>query len=133
MAPPQFHGKQSSIMIKIPKQVSKTAANAFILRDQGFKGATETGWKRAKQLSTKTHVSIEDVRYIRNWYARHIFTSYPGYRLWIDNNRPPWYKKRAILSWITWGGDAGLKWINSKRIISILNTHFDKKYDHLSV
>ena len=132
MATSQFHGKTSVIMVKVPKAVSKTAASAFTLRDEGFVGATETGWKRAKQLHETGSISIEDVRFMRNWYARHVFTSYPGYKAWVDNKRPPWYKKRAILSWITWGGDAGLKWVNSKSVRTMLNKHFDKEYEIIS-
>ena len=48
---------------------------AFEIKKAGFKGATDTGWKRAKQLSTKSEISIEDLRYMRNWYARHVVTS----------------------------------------------------------
>lgn len=124
----QFHGKKSSVMISVPVSVKRAAEKAFELKKEGFLGATQTGWKRAKQLSTKSFISIEDFRYIRNWYARHLSTSYPGYLEWEKAGKPFWYKKRAIISWLTWGGDAGLKWVNSGKNIKKLNDFFDKDY-----
>jgi hypothetical protein len=97
----------------------------------GFEGATETGWKRAKQLATKEYIPIQDLRYMRNWFARHIITSYPGFKQWLDAGRPKdkkWQKRHAILSWITWGGDPALKWVNSKSVRTLLNKHFSKHY-----
>jgi hypothetical protein len=127
----QFDGKPSSVMVSVPKRVAKAAMLALELRDIGFVGATATGWKRAHQLSTETSISIKDVRFIRNWYARHVFTSYPGYKIWSTQGKSrgrEWWRKHAILSWLTWGGDAGLRWINSKRVLDQLNTCFDTNY-----
>ncbi len=131
---PQYYGKNSSIMIKVPENVKKWAIYAFKLRKQGFQGATRTGWLRAKQLATKKEIPIEDLRYMRNWYARHIYTSYPGFKKWIMAGKPKdvsWQNKHAILSWITWSGNAGLKWVNSSKNINLLNKYFNKKYDKI--
>jgi hypothetical protein len=128
---PQFRGRKSDVMVKIPVNVKKWAQYAFKLKDLGFEGARETGWKRAKQLATKDTIPIEDLRYMRNWYARHIITSYPGFKKWIDAGRPKdksWHKKHAIISWVTWGGDAGFKWVNSDYTLNMLNRHFNKDY-----
>lgn len=128
----QYYGKKSDVMIKVPKGVKNTALNAFKLRDLGFKGGIETGWQRAKQLSTKESISIEDIRYMRNWFARHIFVSYPGYNNWVKAGKPKddkyWYNKRSIIAWEIWGGDEAFKWINKKSIIDILNKEYDKVY-----
>lgn len=127
----QYYGKRSSVMVKIPKRVKKWAAYAFKLKKLGFKGATETGWRRCRQLMTKDSIPIEDLRYMRNWYARHIYTSYPGFKAWQKAGRPKdsgWHNKHAILSWLTWGGSAGFNWINSKKIVRLLNKHFDTSY-----
>ncbi len=75
-------------MVPVPAGVKKWAKKAFEMKKAGFKGATETGWKRAKQLSTKDEISIEDLRYMRNWYARHKYTSYPGFKSWKDAGKP---------------------------------------------
>lgn len=127
----QYYGKRSQVMVKVPKNVKKWAAYAFKLKRVGFKGATETGWRRCRQLMTRDSIPIEDLRYMRNWYARHIYTSYPGFKSWMKAGRPKdqrWHNKHAILSWLTWGGSAGFNWVNSKRVVDMLNKHFNKSY-----
>jgi hypothetical protein len=125
----QFYGKMDKIMVKVPKEVKKETQEAFMLRSLGFKGGLETGWKRATQLTTKAAIPIQDLRFMRNWYARHVYTSYPGYKKWKDSGRPndkKWHNKRSIISWIIWGGDSGRKFVNDN--ISLLNSHYNKKY-----
>jgi hypothetical protein len=127
----QFDGCKSATMVSVPKGVARAADLALDLTRIGFVGATETGWKRAHQLSKEDNISIKDVRFIRNWYARHVFASYPGYKKWADHGKPQtkeWFNKRAVVSWLTWGGDAGLKWINSKLVLRLLNTYYDTSY-----
>uniref|UniRef100_A0A6C0E4H3 DUF5872 domain-containing protein n=1 Tax=viral metagenome TaxID=1070528 RepID=A0A6C0E4H3_9ZZZZ len=131
---PQFYGRKSSMMVPVPKSVARWAEYAFKLKELGFKGARETGWKRAKQLSTKDTIPIEDLRYMRNWYARHRYTSYPGFKEWIDAGRPKdkkWHNVNSIISWVTWGGDAGFRWVNSTKTINLLNKHFSKSYEKI--
>jgi hypothetical protein len=128
----QFYGKKSSVkMVKVPLTVKNTALKTFSLYKIGFKGMIETGWKRARQLTKKNEIPIEDVRYIRNWYARHYYTSRPSYIKWVKAGKPKtkeWFNKRGILAYIGWGGDAGLKWVNSSKIINLLNKTYNKKY-----
>ena len=127
----QFYGKKSERMVKVPQNVKKWALYAFKLKKLGFEGATETGWKRAKQLATKEFIPIEDLRYMRNWYARHIYTSYPGYKRWEDLGRPKdvkYHKQHSIESWLTWGGNAGFRWVNSQKTVDLLNSYFNKNY-----
>jgi hypothetical protein len=131
----QFYGKKSDKMIKVPENVKKWALYAFKLKKIGFEGATETGWKRAKQLATKEFIPIEDLRYIRNWYARHIYTSYPGYKRWENLGKPmgtEYHKSHAIQSWLTWGGNAGFRWVNSQKTVDLLNNYFNKNYKVLT-
>jgi len=119
-------------MIPVPYDVKSAAADAYKLRDLGFKGGVSTGWKRAKQLTTHKTISIDDLREIRNWYARHIYTSYPSYKAWELAGKPlndsAWYKRHGIVAWIIWGSTAGLRWVNSPSILKLLNTRFDKQY-----
>ena len=127
---PQYYGKRSSIMVKVPENVKKTALYAFKLKKLGFRGGHETGWKRAKQLSTKDEIPIEDVKYMRAWFARHIYASYPTYKKWLRAGRPKdtqWHNKNGIISWLIWSGDAAFKWVNSKKIINLLNKHYPGK------
>lgn len=130
----QYYGKRSSIMVKVPENVKKTALYAFKLKKLGFRGGHETGWKRAKQLATKSSIPIEDVKYMRAWFARHIYASYPTYKKWKKAGRPKdsqWHNKHGVISWLIWSGDAAFKWVNSKKIINLLNKHYNKNYKSL--
>lgn len=127
----QFFGKVNSSekLIKIPKNVEKETQIAFKLKKLGFKGGHSTGWKRATQLTGNLYIPIEDLLFMRNWYARHIFTSYPSFKQWIDAGKPlskEWHNKRGIISWLIWGGDSGLEWVNKKT--NMLNKFYNKEY-----
>lgn len=133
---PQYYGKRSSIMVKVPENVKKTALYAFKLEKLGFRGGHETGWKRAKQLATKDEIPIEDLKYMRAWFARHIYSSYPTYKKWLRAGRPKdsqWHNKHGIISWLIWSGDAAFKWVNSKKNINLLNKHYNKNYKPLQL
>lgn len=126
----QYHGRKSSVMVAVPERVKQWALYAFKLKAMGFGGGIETGWKRAKQLSTKESIPIEDVRFMRNWFARHVYASYPSFKAWKKAGRPKdatWHNKHGIISWIIWGGDPAFNWINSDRILRLLNAHFPGK------
>ena len=135
---PQFHGKRSKVMVKVPVSVKNYMnGEAKKLKNSKFKGGLSTGHLRAKQLATKFEISIEDVRYIRNWYARHIYTSYPSYLAWKKAGKPYndnyWKNKRGVYSWAIWSANAGLNWINSSKIINLLNKHFNKNYKKIKI
>jgi hypothetical protein len=129
----QFHGKTSDKMVKVPESVRKAVEYSFTMKKMGFLGGQSTGWKRAKQLSTKDYISIQDLRYMRNWYARHIITSYPSYKEWKEDGKPKddlyFHKKRGIIAWQIWGGDPGLRWVNKNT--SMINKYFDTDYDKI--
>lgn len=132
----QYHGRKSAVMVKVPENVKKVALYSFKLKRLGFKGGLETGWKRAKQLATKETIPIEDVKYMRAWFARHLYTSYPTYKKWINAGRPKdasWHNKHGIISWLIWSGDAAFKWVNSQKIINLLNKHYNKDYKSLKL
>jgi len=128
---PQYYGKRSSVMIKVPENVKRTVLYSFKLKRLEFKGGVETGWKRAKQLATRDSISIQDLKYMRAWFARHIITSYPTYKKWRLAGRPKdssWHNKRGIIAWLIWGGDAAFRWVNSSKNINLLNKHYNKSY-----
>jgi hypothetical protein len=132
----QYYGKRSSVMISVPESVKKVALYSFKIKKLGFRGGIETGWKRAKQLSTKSSISIQDLKYMRAWFARHIITSYPTYKRWVKAGRPKdssWHNKRGIIAWLIWSGDAGFKWVNSQKNINLLNKHYNKNYKPLKL
>ena len=132
----QYYGKHSSIMVHVPENVKKTALYSFKLKKLGFKGGLETGWKRAKQLATRESIPIEDLRYMRAWFARHVYTSYPTYKKWLNAGRPKdssWHNKHGIIAWLIWAGDAAFKWVNSQANINLLNKHFNKNYKSIKL
>jgi hypothetical protein len=135
---PQYYGKKSSIMVKVPISVKNYInKETKILKENKFKGGRKTGEKRAKQLRSQSYISIEDVRYIRNWYARHIFTSFPSYLAWKKEGKPIndnyWKNKHGIYAISIWGGIPALKWINSEKIINLLNKHYNKNYKKIKI
>lgn len=127
----QYHGRKSKVMVKVPNNVKNVALYSFKLKKMGFGGGIETGWKRAKQLATKDSIPIEDLKYMRAWFARHLYASYPSYKQWKKAGRPKdskWHRKHGIISWLIWGGDAAFKWVNSQKNINLLNKHYNKTY-----
>lgn len=129
----QYYGRNSSIMIKVPKSVKSRALYAFKLRDKyGFKGGIETGWKRAKQLATKESIPIQDVKYMRAWFARHIKTSYPSYKSWKEKGSPKednyWKNKHGIIAYLIWGGTPAYNWINSSSVRNKLKNYYGKDF-----
>ena len=133
----QFYGKKSDIMIPVPENVKKVALYSYKLKELGFGGGIETGWKRARQLSTQKFIPIEDLRYMRNWFARHIYASYPSYKMWVKAGKPlhekKWHNKHGIISWYIWGSDPAFKWVNSQKNISLLNKEYGKSYESLKL
>jgi hypothetical protein len=132
----QYYGKRSTTMISVPENVKKVALYSYKIKKIGFRGGLETGWKRAKQLSTKSSISIQDLKYMRAWFARHIITSYPTYKRWIKAGRPKdssWHNKRGIIAWLIWGGDPAFRWVNSQKNINLLNKHYNKSYKPLKL
>lgn len=112
----QFYGLKSKVMFTVPKNVKNEALYAFKLKKIGFKGGQETGWKRARQLAFSRKIPIEDVKYMKAWFARHVYASYPSYKKWVAAKKPLndkyWHNKRGIISWLIWGGNSGYKWAN---------------------
>ena len=122
---------QNNYQFRIPLEVRNSAAEGNRLRELGFLGGTQAGWNRGRQLANGTHVSAQDIRKMRSWFARHGpaakngGTSYPGYRKWVDAGKPsdPEKKKtsRGAVSWLLWGGDAALVWVNSRSVQKALS------------
>ena len=135
---PQFHGKKSKVMVKVPISVKNYMnGEAKKLKDSGFRGGIATGHKRAKQLTSKPEISIEDVRFIRNWFSRHIYISYPSYLKWKKSGKPYndnyWKRIRGIYAIAIWGGEPAFRWINSSKIINLLNKHYNKNYKKIKI
>lgn len=111
-------------LLTIPENVQKAAQKAVELKKLGFKGGMATGHARAKQLAKGGTIPLKNVKVMRAWYARHIYSSYPSYTFWVNDGKKTdqAYKKYGgIYSWLAWGGDPGYKWVNSNKIGKLLD------------
>eukprot|EP00466_Bigelowiella_natans_P003118 jgi/Bigna1/131133/aug1.13_g5841 len=105
---------------KTPMKVRKKARLALKLKKLGWKGMTETGMNRAKQLACDDAVDIEDIVVMNAWFRRHQCVSKMGHDEWKAQGKPmdqgQRNKRRGAASWAGWGGDAGFDWINGKKV-----------------
>jgi hypothetical protein len=127
---------QDIVRVRIPEKIRKTAFYAFKLKELGFNGGNIGAWNFAKKLVTKNYISIEDMRYMRNWFSGHLKISYPIYKKWYDIGRPKdskWHTKNSIVLWVMRGGNHAFKWINSDKNIKLLNSHFNTDYKKLKI
>ena len=65
---------------KIPASVKTEAKKGLSMHKSGFKGGTNTGWARSKQLIECEYVSDRTIKTMKAWFARHSYTSQPGYK-----------------------------------------------------
>jgi hypothetical protein len=122
--------------IIIPINVKKTAKLANRLVKLGFKGGTDTGKNRGKQLANSEIISAQTLLEMRTWFSRHGpdakngGTSYNGYKQWINNNKPMTIVNKdnyaGAVSWMLWGGDEAYLWLKSKSIRLLLKQTFPK-------
>lgn len=120
--------------IRVPRSVKRSATLALRLKKNRVQGGTETGWKRAVQLSTEYSVSLHTLVIMRAWFARHGpdarngGTSYPGYKKWVAAGRPinPRRKTRyrGAVSWLLWGGDQAYTWLKTTRVQNALRKYY---------
>lgn len=103
---------------RVPNDVKMEAQKGLDMHNEGFLGGTITGWNRAKQLIKCESVSDSTIRTMKAWFARHSYTSQPGYRKWVKNGKPVRLTTenkriyRGAVAWLIWGGDHGKKWVN---------------------
>ncbi len=122
--------------LTIPKGAKKDAETGLLLKKVGYNGGTTTGWNRARQLVRETGLTPETLRVMRNWFARHRVTSYPGYKQWVRDGRPTRMivgrknQYRGALAWLIWGGTPAYNWIRSSEVQRALRRKYpDKKND----
>jgi hypothetical protein len=106
------------------------------LRKKGFSGGTETGWDRARGLSTGL-VDPQSLADMRTWFARHGpdasngGTSYTGYVKWMrEGGRTtdtPKDSIRGAVAWLLWGGDPAYLWLKSPEVRRLLARTFPQR------
>ena len=114
--------------IEIPKNVKNTAEYGLYLAHEGYSGGEQIGRLRAIQLADKETIRLNDIRNMRNWFARHVYTSYPSYKRWVESNFDKNKISPGVVSWLLWGGDPALEWVNSQQILNLLNNTYNTDY-----
>ena len=116
--------KRRSDGISVPAAVQSAAQLAFELKKLGFRGATATGWKRARKLANGTPATVDDLRVMRAWFARHKYASLPTYERWVKAGKPrtdDWKVRRGVIAILCWGGTPGMRWVESSHVSRLLD------------
>jgi len=86
-----------------PQEVRSNAKRGLELRDKYGRGGTEVGVARARDLSNGRSVSLDTIKRMVSYFARHE----------VDKQGEGWGKDSAgYIAWLLWGGDAGKTWAN---------------------
>lgn len=97
-------------MSKTFKPPIEVAKRAQLARDwkkkypkSAGKAGTRTGWYRSSQLAERKPVSLDTIKRMKSFFARHEKNkSYSG--------KP--YNDAGKVMWEAWGGNAGKQWVN---------------------
>jgi hypothetical protein len=84
-----------------PQEVRTNAKRGLELRKKYNRGGTEVGVARARDLSNGSALSLDTVKRMNSYFARHE----------VDKKGEGWGKDSAgYIAWLLWGGDAGWTW-----------------------
>lgn len=84
-----------------PQEVRSNAKRGLELRKKYNRGGTEVGVARARDLSNGSALSLDTVKRMNSYFARHE----------VDKKGEGWGKDSAgYIAWLLWGGDAGWTW-----------------------
>jgi len=112
--PPTGKRRKSTTGYTPPADVRAAAARGLELRREFNRGGTAVGVARARDLSNGKSISLQTIRRMVSYFARHAVDKRPD---WSNPSDPtPGY-----IAWMLWGGDAGKRWANS------INTRMKKK------
>jgi hypothetical protein len=94
--------------LRPPATVAAAARRGLELRREFGRGGTVVGVARARDLSNRRTLSIDTVRRMASFLARHAVdleapAAKPGH---------PDYPSPGRIAWLLWGGDAGRRWAN---------------------
>jgi uncharacterized protein len=91
--------------------MAEEAQRGLDWRREFGRGGTEVGIARARDISNKRDLSMETVRRMNSYFARHqVDKEAEGFRQGEDG-----YPSNGRIAWALWGGDAGQSW--AKRMI----------------
>lgn len=95
--------------LKPPAEVAAVARAALAMRDEqapSNRGGTAVGVKRANQLASRENLSINTVKRMASFFARHeVDKQATGFRKGEDG-----FPSKGRQAWDLWGGDPGRAW-----------------------
>lgn len=88
--------------------MAKEAERGLAWRREFGRGGTEVGIARARDISNKENLSLDTVRRMSSYFARHeVDKEAEGFRPGEDG-----YPSNGRIAWALWGGDSGKSWAN---------------------
>lgn len=128
----QFAGgpRKHKAYVPIPTIVRRWARYALRMFEAGCLVAEED-LERVRMLATHDVVRLNELRKMRNWFGQNYETVHPMFKKWMSSGRPKDFVSRnqvEVCSWMSWGGNAGFNWVNSRTSIMLLNRHFKTNY-----
>jgi hypothetical protein len=99
--------KYAHIDFTPPDGVAKAAARGLELRKKYGRGGLAVGVARAVQLKNKETVSPATAKRMYKFFSRH-----SAFKKNHDDKKPDGGPSNSYISWLLWGGDAGVAWAN---------------------
>jgi len=101
----------ADIDTKPTKGMVEEAEKGLEWRREYGRGGTEVGVARARDISNGKNLSIETIKRMNSFFARHEKSSKEGKGFQIGEEGFP---SAGRIAWALWGGDAGQSWANKK-------------------
>ena len=101
-------GNSSNTFIP-PSEVAQAAKEGLAYRAKFRRGGTIVGIARGQQLSQREPLSVQDVRRIYSYFARHEVDK-KGKN--FENLERP---SNGRIAWLLWGGEPGKEWVTKVR------------------
>ena len=115
--------KGEEINTKPTEAMAANAKRGLEWREEFGRGGTEVGVARARDLVNRRDLSINTVRRMYSYFARHtVDKQAEGF-----NSGEEGFPSAGRIAWELWGGDAGESWAN--RITQRLNSLDERAYD----
>lgn len=111
---PTYKGEE--INTKPTEAMAANAERGLEWREEFGRGGTAVGVARARDLSNRVDLSLDTVRRMRSYFARHsVDKDAEGFSQGEDG-----FPSAGRIAWELWGGDEGEAWAN--RIVARLNS-----------
>lgn len=112
--------KGEEINTKPTEAMAENARKGLEWREEYGRGGTEVGVARARDLSNRRELSIDTVRRMYSYFARHeVDKQAEGFNSGEDG-----FPSAGRIAWELWGGDAGKSW--TSRIVKRLDSLDDR-------